>query len=384
MQLKQWLKEGVSVLLSLLYSFLAETFAILQNVLVKEEWKHDCRYYKKHFRFLAKNYNFLSVPEFCKKNNITENSYTIQTGKVYIMNDLYVSVFDACTYIHDANKNVLNESFPANNIKTAWCEAVVKSKSSNVIYVDKAVDFALKWMDNYWHFTMTALDKISLFLEKGYDGKFIVFDKPYLRELLKLYGIPNDRLIFVKSDEVYKVNELHILDDGMNTKVHRDIIQRIRARILKNIDCADIHKYPKRLYIRRLAPYKRLVKNEAEVIDYLKQFGFETIFPDDYSVEEQIKYCYAADIIVAPHGGNSTNALFMRPNTCFIELFGFNYVCPCMLDVIKDNNIYYNMVVEKSTYDTVPAHPNSAYNVDIKLLDDILYKYIQAAESQKY
>ena len=383
MQIKQWFTGGGHLLLSFLYSFFAEILAIIQNVLIKEEWKHYCRYYKRHFRFLAQNYNFLSVPEFCEKNNIAENSYTIQTGKVYIMNDLYVSVFDACTYIHDADKNVFNESFPSNNVKTVWCEAVIK-KSSNVIYVDKAVDFALKWMDNYWHFTMTALDKISLFLENGYDGKFIVFDKPYLRELLKLYGIPNDRLIFVKSDEVYKVNELHILDDGMSTTVHRDIIQRIRARILKNIDFCDADKYPKRLYIRRLKPYKRLVKNEAEVIDYLKQFGFETIFPDDYSVEEQIKYFYAADIIVAPHGGCSTNALFMRSDTSFIELFGFNYVCPFMLDIIKDNKMYYNMVVERGDYDTVPAHPNSAYNVDIKLLDDILYKYIQAAESPKY
>lgn len=348
----------------------------MQNFINDEKKQIACRYYKRHFRFLAQNYNFILVPEYYKSKSLPENSYNIQTGKVYILKDLYVSTFKSCSYIHDVNKNVLNECFPKNNINTVFSEAIIKHSPKKVIHIDKASNFALKWHDNYWHFTMTALDKIFLMLENGFDGKFFVYNKQYLRELLKLTGIPEERFIFVNPEEHYFVNELHVLDDALNDTVHKELVQNTRNKVLQNLDITDISKYPKRLYIRRLAPYKRLVSNEDEVLKYLKERGFEAIFPDDFSVEEQIKYFYAADIVVAPHGGCSTNALYMRSNTHFVELFGYDYINPCMLDVFKHNDMYYHMVVQNCAFEEIHTTQDSSYTVDLKLLDDILYKYI--------
>ncbi len=49
--------------------------------------------------------------------------------------------------------------------------------------------------------------------------------------------------------------------------------------------------------------------------------GYTVIVPEEYSVREQMDLFHNADIILCPHGANSTNFIYMREGAVFAEIF---------------------------------------------------------------
>lgn len=63
--------------------------------------------------------------------------------------------------------------------------------------------------------------------------------------------------------------------------------------------------------------------NEAEVIDVLQNFGFETVFPEELSFSEQISLFSHADFIIGGSGAAFTNLLFCN-TSCKVIIFAKN------------------------------------------------------------
>lgn len=200
-----------------------------------------------------------------------------------------------------------------------FANKTIHLKHKKIVDIDEAVVFALETEHNYWHFTFHCIDKLINLEEKGFSGKYLVFDDTYIEEIAFLAGISKERIIKVQRNDIFRVKKLHVVDDYFKTDYNA--LQKAKNKILWNIDFSNIDNYPKRLFVRRISPYTRTIINEKEVIELLTKYGFKTIFPDDYSVEEQIKYFNAANIVVTPHGANSTNALYMRRKHSFYRMF---------------------------------------------------------------
>ncbi len=355
-------------------SVLAASLRVIKNIAPKQEWKHKLHLMQNHY--MADSYNFFFAPEYCKKFHIDEVSYNIKNYKVFVLNDFYINYFKLAALMHDGKGNTLSDAFPryGNGINRDCVDEEympIRTKTPKVI-IDEAVNLALKWEYNYWHFTFSVLGKLIVFEENGFGGKYILFDKPFIHDLVKLIGINEDKIVFVKENDCVFVKKLHVVE-----KYHAedyDLLPEIRKRILNKINMSDINNYPKRLYIRRIGDYNRQVENEEEILTLLNKYGFEAIFPDDYSVTEQIKYFYAADIIVCPHGGCSTNALYMRPDTHFVECFSYTYINPCMLETIQPNGIYYHMISEAVLS---RADKSGNFRINPLMLEDTIYKYIK-------
>lgn len=354
-----------------IFSTSAFFIKIIINLVPDKDLKFKLRRVKNYL--ISKTYRYIDIESYGQYKQIEIETNNLGNNKVSILNNFYVSVFEDLSYLHDEDKNILIECASRKEYKL-FAKKTIHLNQSNLKTIDKAVVFALDTEHNYWHFTFHCLDKIINLEESGFDGKYLIFDDSYVKELMKLLGISRDRIIPVHRNELYKVSKLYVIDDFFKTDYKA--LQKVKEKILSNIDLSDLKKYPKRLFVRRIEPYKRVVENEAEVIELLKRYGFETIFPDNYSVEEQIKYFFAADIVAAPHGANSTNALYMRENSRFIEFFGFYYVTPCMLGVIKDNRMSYNMLVADGNDEGKPVAVigrNENYNVNLTLLEDTIY-----------
>lgn len=102
-----------------------------------------------------------------------------------------------------------------------------------------------------------------------------------------------------------------------------DFAQRIFA------DCrVPDAKLPRKIYIARSTPARRRVLNEAAVLDTLRQQGFEVLQPERFTIEEQAKLFFNAEVIVAPHGAALANAAFCRKGTRLIELFSRHFAPP--------------------------------------------------------
>lgn len=63
---------------------------------------------------------------------------------------------------------------------------------------------------------------------------------------------------------------------------------------------------------RRKSQWRRLV-DEADIISDLKNLGFEVVYSEDYTFEEQVKLFQQAEFIVAPNGSALNNLIFSSP-----------------------------------------------------------------------
>ncbi|GJL61404.1 MAG: hypothetical protein NPIRA04_00580 [Nitrospirales bacterium] len=79
---------------------------------------------------------------------------------------------------------------------------------------------------------------------------------------------------------------------------------------------------PKRkIYISRSCAGKRMVTNEEELSNFLREQGFAICLLETMTFAEQVGLFSDADVIVAPHGSGLANLVFCNPGTQVIELF---------------------------------------------------------------
>ena len=178
---------------------------------------------------LAYTYNFMSVDEYTHKKNIKLKQFPLGNNKVSLLNNFYVNVFEDLSYLHDGDNNILEECASSKKTKIL-AKKSIHIKPDKVKMLDKAVVFALETEHNYWHFTFHCLDKVINLEENGFDGKYIVFGDSYIKELMKLIGINDDRVIPAYRNEVFKVSELYVIDDYFKTDY--SALQKVKEKVL--------------------------------------------------------------------------------------------------------------------------------------------------------
>ncbi|MBQ8040146.1 MAG: glycosyltransferase family 61 protein, partial [Lachnospiraceae bacterium] len=196
---------------------------------------------------------------------------------------------------------------------------------------------------------------LFLMEERGYRGKYVCFETDMLKPFLKLLNIDiASRIVWVKEDVLYHFENATIV--RFTSDLWRaTIINRMAKSLLSSLSFEGTNDLPKRLFVKRIGIRKMLGAEEV-----LKKYDFKTIIPEELSVEEQIRYFYAADIVICPHGANSTNAIFMREGTSFIECFGKSYIAPCVCHASFVGNLNYRMLVESNGMDM--AEDRMSYN----------------------
>ncbi len=196
--------------------------------------------------------------------------------------------------------------------------------------------------NNYWHFTFQNLCDVYILEEAGFTGKYIIGEAPYIRELMLMMGIAPERVV---SQEVLPLHRIHVFgelygvemdrkDQDLNTALMTRVSARIRSRLK-----AD-PSYPRYIYVKRIGSRKLLNGDEAA-----RKYGFVTIVPEELSVEEQMEHFFNADIVLCPHGANSTNCLYMHEGSVFIEIFSDRWYLDLNADVCRENGIHHIKVV---------------------------------------
>lgn len=127
--------------------------------------------------------------------------------------------------------------------------------------------------------------------------------------------IPNHQDL---SRGIVGTNLTKILNLNSYTRTLRKLRETAHARIA---DLSFDH-LPRRFWVgRRATPgHDRSIKNEAEIIKKLAEFGFETVYFEDLSPFEQVGLMLNADIMISYHGAGFTNMLYAGGQTSVIEL----------------------------------------------------------------
>src|SRR6185295_8017269 len=94
----------------------------------------------------------------------------------------------------------------------------------------------------------------------------------------------------------------------------------------------------------RLRTNRRRVLNEAEVSGLLREYGFVTLYFEDYTFEKQVHLSSNATMLISIHGAGLTNMLFMKEKASVLEFRPKNdhtNLCYYALASALDLNYYY-------------------------------------------
>lgn len=194
---------------------------------------------------------------------------------------------------------------------------------------------------NYYHFIYEFLSKF-LFLDKldlPQNIPIIVDDAvekfPQYQELLKYFNKLDRDIIYLKSGYRYKVETLYYLpfvniiptnykniDDIVFTDnlFSFESIQFLRDTLMPNMVATNCKK---KIFISRQNASSLRRYNENEVLNVFEKHGFEVVYPENYTVAEQMYLFNNADFIAGATGAAFSNILFCNRGCKILCLYSF-------------------------------------------------------------
>ena len=254
----------------------------------------------------------------------------------YVIKNLYGALanYESCErlYLFDDTGKVVEEHrdyFTPRSVDTLFYDYpfVFRHSLAEKVYLPGQYCLLTKiYAGNYWHFTYNSLDIVWLLEKAGFKGKYVVPKHKFCSEILHMLDVPMERIIPISTFEhnkVYIFEEVFYVVYTMpndKEKINGAPVLVEAAEYIKKKLPVDT-SLPKRIYVKRIGKRKLLDADEV-----LAEYGFTTMIPEDYSVKEQMTLFYNADIVFCVHGANSTNCLYMRKNTIFIEAFSSYWI----------------------------------------------------------
>ena len=197
---------------------------------------------------------------------------------------------------------------------------------------------AKQYSKNYWHFTYQCLDIVWLLEKAGYQGKYVIPNPSFCKELLLMLGIVSERIIPLSKFEhnrIYVFEEVFCVTFSVGKERYgTSVLLHLAEDIKRKLPVNPL--LPKKIYVKRIGKRKLLGADEL-----LAEYGFATIIPEEYSVQEQMMLFFNADVVFCVHGANSTNCLYMRKGTVFIEAFSSYWMNRCNLYTVTAAGLNY-------------------------------------------
>ena len=311
-----------------------------------------------------------------KPFEIQQDSYSF-----FVINNLYGAMANyesnELLYLFDNEGKVLQEHWNhLHAFKTPHIYdfpfSFKKSKAEKIIYKGQYCVLTKQYASNYWHFTYQCLDIVWLLEKAGYRGKYIVPNHSFCTELLRMLDIAPERIIPLKKFEhnkIYVFEEVFCVSFSVGKEEYGTSVLVQAAEYIKKKLSVNL-SLPKKIYIKR-AGRRKLLGADGIIVAY----DFTTIIPEDYSVQEQMELFYNADIVFCEHGANSTNCLYMRKNSVFIEAFSSYWINRCNLYTVAATGIHYLPV---SPLETVGFNKDGI-SKDYSIPDVLLHMVIQNA-----
>jgi capsular polysaccharide biosynthesis protein len=225
---------------------------------------------------------------------------------------------------------ILPESFAFPDHLEQWKRrSVFKFLVTNYLFRHRRqIDGEVLWITDYWskayfHWLTDVLtrlfvvrdrlDELVLMLPAGFE------DLEFVPSSLRAFAVK--RVEFIKPGEVLRCRNLllptHTAPSG---HYNEDLIRGVRDVLLSAYGETSEQADGERIYISRRSATKRRIVNEDEVTLILREFGFQTIFAEELSFEQQVRTFSRARYIVSNHGAGLTNMLFMREGGSVLEL----------------------------------------------------------------
>jgi len=232
------------------------------------------------------------------------------------------------------------------------------------------VSFAGPWSDQFFHWFADYLPRLRVLREyertAGVTPQVLVPPDPpsWLTDSLTALGVAPDRRTEWRGGR-YSVDRLVVPSMPRHTRstappegyVHSPReLEWVRNELLATVSEADAPDVGRRLYVSRSRQPTRHVRNEADLLSVAGEYGFEIIYPEDWSFAEQLAAFARADAVLGPHGAGLFNAVY-GGNTTLVELFG-ERTNPCYFAIADGLKMPYFMTRCEPVGDDMRVDPD--------------------------
>ena len=274
-----------------------------------------------------------------KKINVLEDR---SSDEFYHVDELYLKSTELIGWTYTKYGDVYNECTNGRGGPFIGCpEREILSPQYDET-IEDACPLLRLWTVNYFHFMHEIVDKLLLCEENGYKGKYLLYNKKYIRELVSIIGIDQSRIIYIDSNDerIYRIiNAMMAPAFSISSKKGLSILKEFADKLRESF--SPDKSYPDFIYVKRIGVRKAIFDEEI-----LSEFGIEIMIPEEYPVEEQIKFFQNAKLVITPHGAAGANSMYMSQNAFFVETFPRAWINPTYIPVLVYMHINYRMIVE--------------------------------------
>lgn len=249
-------------------------------------------------------------------------------GNCIIFDDNKFCIFEQA-FLDKENKYDLKTNNVINLYDNIFLASYIKTNE----IIDEGILLTSCASSNYSHFQIDVTSKLLLANEiKEYNDIPILvddvcFSTPQLKQELDMLNRQGRKIIPLISGYEYKVNKLIYISDlaiypsnlkpGCLVKYEDIIIDDLAVKPL-NKNLLIKNKIHRKLYISRRKSLIPRIENQEAVENIFKAFGYEIIFPQDMSFQDQLKIFSEAEFIAGASGAGLTNIMFANENAKII------------------------------------------------------------------
>jgi hypothetical protein len=270
---------------------------------------------------------------------------------------------------------------------------LVKATNSNLSF-DQAIFMGGNFSFSYYHLLYEILVKFQHIENLALDKNIpllvdkINMDIPQYRELFRMLNKNERPLLPIEKGQSYSVKQLYYFSCPnfippnfwtlTNIKAEDNLFDLTSLTYLRSnlLTFSTPPKFPKKIFLSRRKASGRRPFNETDVMNLFEKYDFVTVFPEDYSIAEQISMFNNADFIAGGTGGAFTNLLFCKAG-CKVFCFT-NYALDLSIfsTVAKHVNADLLYIVDDSKDISKIKGVHESFTINLTRLDDIVKYWI--------
>lgn len=221
---------------------------------------------------------------------------------------------------------------------------------------------------NYYHWFCDSLPKLMVLkkISINYNFKIIIPNgtPSYVSDSIGLLGLEPfyfNSSEYLKISNLYHINYLAI--SGFSHPAIKELVTDLKKCYLPNTK-------RKKYYLSRNQTIIRSISNEQDLLNLIDKYGFEIIYTENKTLNEQIQLFSECDILISPHGAGLTNMLFMPKGSKIIEIghADINRQPLCYWHLANQLNHDYNYIPTYSDDNEIFTLNSKSFNLITDLL----------------
>ena len=190
--------------------------------------------------------------------------------------------------------------------------------------------------ENYYHWLIDSLPRL-LALRSLYPGMKLLLPRisalhpvpEFISTSARLLGFPDQLPLTPR--QILSAQTVIMPDLTATSLTQRpELVRQVQKELLAALCPEPIQPF-RRIYAARAEGFPRNLLNEPEVEGWLQQEGFEKVYFEQMTLLQQVCLMRETEVLLAVHGANMTNILFLPGTAKVIEIHNKEYSDPCYL-----------------------------------------------------